>query len=527
MAKYLWRIVFALLVIYLLFYVVNSILIIVYPYQISYPEGFLLNQAFTIAQGRPIYNGITDYPFLVANYPPVYPYLCGLFVKLFGVSFAWGRIISFLAIIACAYFIYDICRNAPLTLSPLRDTNHYPPHPNPPPTGTPNIMKDPFPRCPQGGRKKEGVQCCHDERGMEINTNGHRQRASLITSLLFLASPYVYNITTQVRVDALALFLSIFGIWFALKNINKKIMYLSALFFAAALFTKQTYAAAPIAFAVYLFFINRTRGFLFIVMTLLSYSVVFLVFNTLTAGELYRNNVLYNANPYSFLFAIKMYASLLKTHLILITLSIAYMIFSPVKKHILSFFSIYFIVAALVALSIGKIGSNVNYFLELIAAGSIVVGLCANELMENTKTQLILPALLIAQLILFAHLPFITGKTPSKIDRETGQRISTMIQAAPGDIISEDAGILILNNRKVLYQPFEFTQLKNQGLWDQSRFVRDIDIQKFSLLILGSDTQGSYDEERFTPEIVAAIANSYMLKEKIGDWYIYKPIKNE
>jgi len=466
--KNLWRIIFALLGLYLLFYIANSLIIIIYPYQISYPEGFLLNQALAVAQGRPIYNSIADYPFLVANYPPVYPYLCGLFVKLFGVSFAWGRIISFLSVMACAYLIYLIVK---------RETD--------------------------------------------------QERFAWLSALLFPGSVIVYNISTQCRVDMLGLLLSLSGLWFALKNIDKKIMYISVLFFVAALFTKQTFAAAPIAFAVYLFFLNRTRGFLYIAIAVLSYSIVFLILNSLTGGELYRHNVLYNANPYSFLFAVKMYGSFLKTHLILFTLSLAYMVFSPVKKHILSLFSIYFIVAALIALTVGKIGSNINYFLELIAAASIMAGLCAHELAENTRTHLVIPALIIAQLILFAHLPFVTGKTPSRNDRETEQRISAIIQAARGDIISEDAGILVMNDRRVLYQPFEFTQLSYQGLWDQSRFVRDIDIQKFGLLILGSDTQGAYDEERFTPEMVAAIRRCYALQEQIGDWYIYKPIKNE
>ncbi len=462
--KTLWRIIYVLLGIYILFYIVNSMLIIIYPYQISYPEGFLLNQALAVAQGKTIYNSIAAYPFLVANYPPVYPYLCGLFVKLFGASFAWGRIVSFLSVIACAYLIYLIVK---------RETD--------------------------------------------------QERFAWLSALLFPGSVIVYNISTQCRVDMLGLLLSLSGLWFALKNIDKKTIYLSIIFFVAALFTKQTFAAAPIAFAVYLFFLNRTRGFLFIVITILSYSIVFLVLNALTNGELYRHNILYNANPYSFLFAVKMYGSFLKTHLILFTLSLAYMVFSPVKKHILSLFPIYFIVAALIAFTVGKIGSNINYFLELIAVASIIAGLCANELMENIKAQLVIPALIIAQLILFAHLPFMTGKTPSRNDRETEQRMSAIIQATSGDIISEDAGILVLNNRKVLYQPFEFTQLKYQGLWDQSRFVRDIVGQKFALLILGSDIQGSYDEERFTPEIVTAITNSYVLDEKIDDWYLYVP----
>lgn len=42
---------------------------------LDYGEGPLLNQARLLAEGRPIYRpNLNDYPYTVANYPPLFPW---------------------------------------------------------------------------------------------------------------------------------------------------------------------------------------------------------------------------------------------------------------------------------------------------------------------------------------------------------------------------------------------------------------------------------------------------------------------
>ena len=69
--KILWTILLGGLTIYIVFFIIESIILINYPYQISYGEGFILNQAVIQSQGQSIYQDITNYPYLVGNYPPV------------------------------------------------------------------------------------------------------------------------------------------------------------------------------------------------------------------------------------------------------------------------------------------------------------------------------------------------------------------------------------------------------------------------------------------------------------------------
>ncbi len=468
--KILWTILLGGLAIYTVFFIIESIILINYPYQISYGEGFILNQAVIISQGQSIYQDIANYPYLVGNYPPVYPFLCALFVKIFGVSFAPGRFISFIAVILSGFLIYIILKEN---------------------------------RRSQKGSFKE---------------------STVISALFFLASPYIFYVYPLYRVDALALLFSLAGLYFVFKFENRKSVYFSIPFFILALYTKQSFIAAPIASLIYLTFKNIKKGFIYFIFLSLVYVSIFLLLNNLTGGQYYLHNFTYNANAFSILFAIRMCVSALQIHAILFTFAFAYIIHTIIRKK-LSLFAIYLIITALMAISIGKIGSGINYFGELVACSCIILGIFLNETEftnKESKNILIVTGLLL-QLILFAHMPYLTGHTPTNTDIKNAEKISVEIINTPGSILSEDGGLLVVNRRQILFQPFVFTQLARQNLWDQGKFVADITEKRFSLIILTFNINYEIDKERLTEEMAEAIRRSYYSEEKIGDYYIYRP----
>ncbi|NOR16612.1 hypothetical protein GQ543_02730 [candidate division WOR-3 bacterium] len=468
--KILWTILLGGLAIYIVFFIIESIILINYPYQISYGEGFILNQAVIISQGQSIYQDITNYPYLVGNYPPVYPFLCALFVKIFGVSFAPGRFISFIAVILSGFLIYII----------LKENRRL-----------------------QKGSFKESI---------------------VISALFFLASPYIFYTYPLYRVDALALLFSLAGLYFVFKFENRKSVYFSIPFFILALYTKQSFIAAPIASLIYLTFKNIKRGIIYFIFLSLVYVSIFLLLNNLTGGQYCLHNFTYNANAFSILFAIRMCVSALQIHAILFTFAFAYIIHIIIRKK-LSLFAIYLIITALMAISIGKIGSGINYFGELVACSCIILGIFLNETEftnKESKNILIVTGLLL-QLILFAHMPYLTGHTPTNTDKKNAEKISLEIINTPGSILSEDGGLLVVNRRQILFQPFVFTQLARQNLWDQGKFVADITEKRFSLIILTFNINYEIDKERLTEEMAEAIRRSYYSEEKIGDYYIYRP----
>ncbi|HWM88515.1 MAG TPA: hypothetical protein VNO33_21815, partial [Kofleriaceae bacterium] len=72
---------------------------VAYPYDLEWMEGGLLGHAFRMTEGRGIYvePSLDFIPYL---YTPLYPALIALFGGMFGISYAIGRIISLLALVA-------------------------------------------------------------------------------------------------------------------------------------------------------------------------------------------------------------------------------------------------------------------------------------------------------------------------------------------------------------------------------------------------------------------------------------------
>ncbi|MGB9721039.1 MAG: ArnT family glycosyltransferase [bacterium] len=460
--KKLKQLVFIGLIVYAIFYLIESLAIISYPYQISYPEGFILNQAYLISKGRSIYQTINEYPYIVTNYPPLYCYLCAIFVKIFGVSFVPGRIITFLSVLGIAFLIYKV-------LLKYVEREH-----------------------------------------------------AIISSLLFVSSSYVFKNSPFMRVDMLGLFFCFLGIYLF---ISQRKLILPVIFFTAALYTKQVFFAAPLAVALSLLKSDRKKAFNFIIAICLSCIILFLVINQLTHGEFYLHNFVYNLNIFIFEQAIKHYVWALQNHAILMLFSIIYAFYSIAEKKNLVLVG-YFFLACIVAVSVGKIGANMNYFFEMIALSCVLTGLCLgklqNEMNERVYNCLYIAAIFV-QLVLFLHMPYLTEPSATKLRGEESRKVSRIISKTEGNIISEDAGLLVLNNKSVLFQPFEMTQLANQKIWNQTVFIHNIETKLFSLIVLSYDLNCQADKERLTPEMIQSIQQNYFIKEKIGEYHLYYP----
>ncbi|MEO0122749.1 MAG: glycosyltransferase family 39 protein [candidate division WOR-3 bacterium] len=454
------------LIIYTLFYLIQSSTIITYPYQVSYPEGLILNQIKLLLEGKPIYKSINDYPLIVTNYPPVYLLLCAGFVKLFGLSFIWGRLITFLATIFVVFMIYKIL---------------------------------------------------HQKTQKEI---------AIISALLFISSSYIYKDTPFMRVDMLGLLCSLLGFYIFLRVDLKNSTLYSIPFFILSLYTKQTFISAPIAIAISLLFRLRKRALIFILLMIISYLFIFFIINQSTHGEFFRHNILYNFNIFDLKQAFKFYIRFLQNHAILFFFSVLF-ILDTFRKKEFSFWSVYFIIAAINGFSVGKVGANTNYFFELIALNCILAGLSIERLknyIDEKKYPLFINGALLTQLILFLHMPFYSEPAITKTDWRNFAQLSQVILNTDGKIISEDAGIIVVNKKQVLFQPFELTQLANQKLWNQDKFVNDIKNRRFSLLVFSFNVNCSFDKERLTSEMADAIKENYYIERIIGDYFLYKPL---
>ncbi|MDO8567505.1 MAG: glycosyltransferase family 39 protein, partial [Dehalococcoidales bacterium] len=170
-----------------------QLLAIGYPYSMDYGEAPLVDQAMRLASGQNIYRAdISQSPYTISNYPPLYIAILAVSVKLFGpaASFFVGRIVSVLAAWAAS-----IC----LALIVYGQT------------------RDRF--------------------------------AALSTGAIFLAFPFVVFWSPLLRIDMVALAFSLAGLCLLVRgDISSRRLVAVSILLVAAIYTRQSYAlAAPLA----------------------------------------------------------------------------------------------------------------------------------------------------------------------------------------------------------------------------------------------------------------------------------------
>jgi predicted membrane protein len=167
-----------------------------FHYPIDYGEGPLLDQVARLASFRNIYQtDISQPPYTITNYPPVYPLVQVPFYWLFGPDLWYGRAISLLGVFAAAIFI-----------------------------------------------------------GLTIYALTGSVAGALMSASLLPLFPFVLHWAPLTRVDSLALGLSWAGIFILVRwgHLKKGLIW-AAIFLAAAIFTRQSYGlAAPLAGFIFL-----------------------------------------------------------------------------------------------------------------------------------------------------------------------------------------------------------------------------------------------------------------------------------
>lgn len=256
--------------------------------------------------------------------------------------------------------------------------------------------------------------------------------------------------------------------------------------------------------------------------------------NLLTGGQFFNHLVTYNENPFHWGDVKNYVVNLIRFYWVYLGLVFVsfFLTISDKEKRL---FSIYFLLAALVSLSCGKEGSAVNYLIELIVAGSILMGFAIAELNRDILyARIFIPIILLVQLYCMIHVVYMPAywygtpqyrTTPTLRNFDLVESVERMVRQTPGDVLSDDASLLVRTGKPVLFQPFIMSTLARQGKWDQSKFVRDIRQKKFSMLILyfplKPNTPDMY--ERYTPEMINALMDNYEAVDYRHPYWIHRP----
>lgn len=405
-----------------------------YPYMVGLGEPALSQAIRWIAEGKIPYRELTSPPYTLVPYGPVYPGLAALAGRCFSSPFTGGRLLAFLATAGSSFLIYSILRKS-----------------------------------------------------------GTRKTFSILPALLFISMPYVRVWGVMVNVDMAGTFLDLaaFYLWYcyAEKDSGSEKFFIGGIVLSiAAFFTKSSMIAAPAAFfcflvcqkqfkkAFFLFFFQAAAaGFIYLFLSRATDGAYFFH----TAYEISRRSFFYQ-------FIFRFWGSTLLQAPLLAAASI-FALWNgahPGRSGRQLFFSLYVLFVLLLTFSLGKQGSDTNYFLPWAAVSSAAAGMALQGRRAWLEATLLI--LILGQLCfwIYPERNLVQMKNGYQNAREFFDQISLAIKKVNGDILSEDMSLLVANGRPIFYEPFPMGQMSHNGVWDQQLILRELDRQRFPVAIL-------------------------------------------
>ena len=529
--------------------------VVTFPYQLDYGEMPELNRAWLLAQGRQIYVDWSRPPYQMANYPPLYSAAAAAGVAFFGEQFFTGRLLSLASTLAGGACLAAIAASL-----------------------------------------------------------GTGRWGALVGGLLYFVGHPVWNWGAFQRVDAFAVALELLGVAvFSLgvaadgggppgaRARGRWAVWATVPLFLAAAYARQTVVAGAFACYAYLL-VRRPRLALAAIAAYGASGLAALgLLQLQTEGQFWRHIVDGNLNRWSWEtvdFYWRPFWRLLHWSFPLA----AGAALAGALTRAPQFPLLYLVASGATALTIGKIGSNVNYLLQLWAGLSLMTSLAVSASLRLASRPVsgrrpvrlrvlahawgalarplrAVPLLVTAIWLLVGlqqafHVPFTWAagteaagarlggpaqlfarlrwtrlplwrldpwaappaelpayyrrpyrENPSATDRETAARAHEYMARLPEDVLGEEMSFTVTTGKRIYLQPFEFTQLAEQGEWDQRPLLDDIRRGSFTAVVLrfrlGDDP--GWRRQRIGQPMIDALAGAYELAAVYGDYFIYRP----
>ena len=463
-----------------------------YPFDLDY-EGPLLAQVRRLQLGRSLYPPIGAAPYVVTNYTPLYVLSTWLLSGLGIDALLAGRALS----LAATFTIATLIANVVHRLSPDADP-------------------------------------------------ATRRIAAGFAALLFLCNLYVEQWGVNMRVDMLAIGLELCGLWLYLFAPAGRQLWLAAPFLVLAVYTKQTAIAAAAACLATSLLRDRREALRLALLVCVPAATILLIALLATEGQFWQHHVRANMNAYSAAYAASQLVEMLQLNgfAIAIGATVALPALAGLRAlrtsggtqplpppGPLTTLALYWLAGFAVSLAIGKVGSNINYFIEWIAANCVLFGLALTRPPLPALGRLPLRSLVVvlafaAQgLVSATYCSWTLGQTnPAAQDVaiRRGERLVAELRAVEGIVLSEDMTLLYRAEKNLFYQPFEMTQLAYQQVWDPTPVIRLLRERRIPCIVL-TEPLAKADPGRFLPAMLDAIRSGYVLQQRVGGWYVYVP----
>ncbi len=349
------------------------------------------------------------------------------------------------------------------------------------------------------------------------------------------------------RVDMLAIALTFLGVVFAVRATRRPAWLVLAMpLFVLAVYTKQTEIAAPAsALAVLLMVKPRAAIFAGLGGGILGLSA-FLWLEWQTAGGFGRHILAYNVNTASF----DMLASHLRTQakyaILLVAAVVGLAVFwterggaagrpnavTAESRVIVPMVSVWLMISIAMLTMVAKIGANVNYFIEPMCVCAVpagmLVGRCWQAIVNGLtgRRDVTLLVGLVCQALALAAEIARGGSLCVRDWVEPGliavqKDLVRDIAGQVRPVLSEDMVLSLRGGQEVPIELAIFHELSRTGQWDQRRILDLIDAHAFAFVITTPDKV--YTPQRYTPEMLAAIARAYPRVETHGPYVVQYP----
>ena len=425
-----------------------------FPYELEYGEGIVLWQASRILHPAEAYHPITQYPYNVFHYPPLYHVMAQAVGLVTGDLLVAARLVTWASAIGVVVVVGLI-------------TNY----------------------------RSEGPPAA-------------RRAAALIASLLVVHLPNM-DWVPYMRVDLTALFFTVLGLLVFLRVPGRRGCVLAGLAFGAALFTKQSSIAGPAAIVLVLLLDGRVRDAvtLFLVMAILGGSVV-AGLEAATHGEFLRHVIAYNRNPIDLRLLRDLTIQNLTGMNALLGLALAVpstLITArsirrtaepAAARQVLLVAVAYFLASSGSCVLAAKAGAAPNYFLNVNVSCCILVGLLLRRLLQHPARVFRRPAtagvLMVLICIGISHfyetdrqLDILRGRNRRLNDiARHSARVLESIRRTEGPVFSDDMVLLMKAGKEVPWEPAIVTVLAQGGRWDQGPLVAMIRDQRLDMLVV-------------------------------------------
>lgn len=407
-----------------------SLRAIFYPYPLNYSEGHIIALSKELKNSGSYFGSIDRYPFLHGTYPPIFPYLLTFFLNFSSSIFIPGRIISFFSTIFIVIYLFKIFF--------LESKNKY---------------------------------------------------FSIFFSITFLLPLFVLQWSSLTRVDMLGLAFNTIGLYIYLKYRKREssLRFFSIPFLVLSFYTKQIIIAAPLAIISYNMIRRKKESFKFIVFFVLPIIIIFIFLNLVSKNQFYLHLFKYNyIVPISFKAVLVAYQNFFQIIPVLLIFFL-YNLFISKKYNLISF---YCIINFCLLFIKGKIGADINYFIEPFISFLLLGGLIFIDLYKTAKKKMkyFLLSVFALQIFLLAPYNVIQELLSNPLVPEGDEQrmnINFYVKKYGSRTLSEDLGYLVSNNLPVFYEPFQFVMLSERGLWKEDIIINDCNNKRFTLIVAG------------------------------------------